>query len=351
MTREHEMGSILVLVIWILLFLSIFSTALGFAVRQKLLLVGRLEERQKLRFVAEAGIQQAVSVLKADSDAYDAWSDSWFNDPLSFRNGHVGDGSFTISHEENGEIYYGLQDEESKMNLNSVTTPVILARLFQYGAGLSREDAYAIASSLLDWRDEDDYIRPGGAEDDYYQSLDPPYRPKNNDLGSLDELLWIKGINHSLLDKMLPYVTLHSSGTINLNTVSPVVLQSLGLGPRLTEKVHYFRLGPDGVRGTDDDLVFKSLTDAVMALDQIVHLDEFEKRSLKDYLESGVFLTQGMHFSVQILAQSEHGRGALLVSSVTTRAGALRSWREDFVAKPHQLEMAAETNEEDAPSS
>jgi general secretion pathway protein K len=51
-----------------------------------------------------------------------------------------------------------------------------------------------IVDSILDWRDNDDLRRLHGAEDEYYQSLPDPYRAKNDDFESVEELLLVKGI-------------------------------------------------------------------------------------------------------------------------------------------------------------
>src|SRR5262249_41429140 len=56
-----------------------------------------------------------------------------------------------------------------------------------------------IANSILDWMDADSDPRPGGAEDEYYMALTPPYHCKNGPLDSLEELLFVKGVTPQLL--------------------------------------------------------------------------------------------------------------------------------------------------------
>src|SRR5204863_8122504 len=56
-----------------------------------------------------------------------------------------------------------------------------------------------IADAILDWIDPDDDQRDTGAERDYYTSLDPPYAPRNGPLGSIEELLLVKGVTPALL--------------------------------------------------------------------------------------------------------------------------------------------------------
>ena len=56
-----------------------------------------------------------------------------------------------------------------------------------------------LAASIIDWRDEDSEISPGGAEDEYYLLLSEPYNCKNSELETVDEILLIKGASEELL--------------------------------------------------------------------------------------------------------------------------------------------------------
>jgi len=97
------------------------------------------------------------------------------------------------------QFRYGLTDEAGKINLNA------LMKLD--GSGKTVHDLLLvlpdmteeIANAIVDWLDADDQPRAGGAESDYYQSLQPPYRAKNGPLDSLEELLLVKGMTPRLL--------------------------------------------------------------------------------------------------------------------------------------------------------
>jgi hypothetical protein len=56
-----------------------------------------------------------------------------------------------------------------------------------------------LAASIIDWRDEDSEISPGGAEDEYYLLLSQPYNCKNSPLETVDEILLIKGASKEIL--------------------------------------------------------------------------------------------------------------------------------------------------------
>jgi general secretion pathway protein K len=64
--------------------------------------------------------------------------------------------------------------------------------------GVEGEARDIIVDSILDWRDADDFYRIHGAENDYYQSLKEPYRCKNGNFDSIEELLLVRGITPAL---------------------------------------------------------------------------------------------------------------------------------------------------------
>ena len=56
------------------------------------------------------------------------------------------------------------------------------------------------ADAILDWLDEDEEPRPMGAEfADYYQQLQPAYKPTNGQLQSVEQLLLVRGVTPMLL--------------------------------------------------------------------------------------------------------------------------------------------------------
>ncbi len=94
----------------------------------------------------------------------------------------------------------------------------------------------SLIDATVDWIDPDINVRlPYGAEDDYYSNLDRPYRTANQPMASVSELRLIKGINETIYQKILPYVTAlpSTSGAttpINVNTAPPQVLATLADG-------------------------------------------------------------------------------------------------------------------------
>ena len=95
---------------------------------------------------------------------------------------------------------FGLEDESSRLNLNTLTIAD------KYAADGGREMLMALpgmtvdtADAIMDWIDEDDETREFGAEFDYYQSLGSPYEPNNGPFNTVEELLLVRGVMPELL--------------------------------------------------------------------------------------------------------------------------------------------------------
>ena len=101
----------------------------------------------------------------------------------------LGQGHYSLSYKRDNQgdsiLLYGLIDEERKINLNAINMQSykVLEKLLELFE-VESELAKTIASSVVDWRDEDsNESNPGyGADDDYYMGLDKPYHCKITDL-------------------------------------------------------------------------------------------------------------------------------------------------------------------------
>jgi type II secretory pathway component PulK len=138
-----------------------------------------------------------------------------------------------------GRVSYRLTDESGRLNLNRATRET-LERLLQE-AGVEKTARDVIIDSIQDWRDANEAHRLNGAESDYYLGLPVPYRSRNADFTSVDELLQVKGVTRELLygrpeaPGLAEYLTVFGTGTVNVNTASPVVLRALGYAPAEVE--------------------------------------------------------------------------------------------------------------------
>lgn len=85
---------------------------------------------------------------------------------------------------------FKLVDEASKLNLNTATVEML-----QLLPRMTPE----LAAAIVDWRDENEEISEGGAEEETYARFNPPYRCKNAAFESIEELRMVAGMTLQIL--------------------------------------------------------------------------------------------------------------------------------------------------------
>lgn len=165
------------------------------------------------------------------------------NTPDDFWN-QVGD--YDLIDEDGGRLTFRIRDAGGLLNLNavvpyrskaSVLEPdteeflvALLEKVIDEMPGDPGERVYdprELARNLIDYVDRDEQRVVGGPEEEYYLAQDPPRRPANRPLLSVEEIGLIEGFDVQLMQAMRHYVTVYPvvGGTgINMNTAAPHVL-------------------------------------------------------------------------------------------------------------------------------
>lgn len=197
-------GTILVAVLWILVVLTTVALTFGSQTRVELLIANAGVRRAVALAAARSGVARALAELAADETVWDGPDEPWRRADDRLHAARVGAdeqaGTFSLlrdDHENDTQLAFGLQDEASKLNVNTATRPELVALLVQLSfPDVSVDD---VADAILDWRDADDQPRAYGAENEYYLSLERPYYAKNAPFETVEELLMVRGINQRLL--------------------------------------------------------------------------------------------------------------------------------------------------------
>lgn len=178
----------------------------------------------RAELLAEGGISAAKIALREDArnNAFDTLDEVWSRPvpPID-----LGEGTIRVA----------VEDEERKINLNRLILPNGNAPDDQKLAVFRRlleilEVDPTLADAIVDWIDNDDVPRVGGSESAFYGSLPQPYQAKNDLFDTVEELRLVRGITPAIFEALRPFVTVHSSGTVNLNTAPRQVLMSLSAG-------------------------------------------------------------------------------------------------------------------------
>jgi general secretion pathway protein K len=136
---------------------------------------------------------------------------------------------------EGGSLSGRLTDLQGYFNLNNLVNKegkLDTAYLEQFQKLLQNLNLpVELAQSVADWQDKDiDAQGAMGAEDDFYASMESPYRTPNQSIASTSELRQMRGMDEESIRLLKPLVTaLPAQTKLNINTAPAGVLASLGM--------------------------------------------------------------------------------------------------------------------------
>jgi len=186
---HRDKGTVLIVTIWVVLVLTGLALVFARSMRVAAIVAANHVATLEAECVAAGVSEYIISQLTAGmEEGTAAMMDSQLEEAMQ-----VGQGYFWLLRsnlEDDDEFAYGLTDEAGKINLNSASLEMLL-RL----PGMTSE----LAASIIDWRDEDSEISPGGAENEYYLLQPEPYNCKNSAFETVDEILLVKGASEELL--------------------------------------------------------------------------------------------------------------------------------------------------------
>ncbi|UCB57599.1 MAG: general secretion pathway protein GspK [Candidatus Omnitrophota bacterium] len=290
---NFKKGSILILTLWTLSFLTIFAVGVAFSAGSQLRLASHLQERLKLYYLAKAGIEKGIIELKGDiTPKYDSLNERWAKSDEYFKELPL----------DGGYITFSLTDESSKININKAPVE-ILKSMLENIAGLDSDTASDIANAIIDWRDLDVFVSSGGAEDIYYEGLKVPYPCKSGEFQRVEELLLVKEMTPEVFSKIRDVITIYGDGKVNINTAPERTFGALGMSSDLAERIIEFRQGKDLLDGTGDDVIFNTVGEIrnigplfIKEADEINRLTSLDALSIKsDFyrIESSGILKKG----------------------------------------------------------
>ena len=187
-------GIVLVAVLVITALAGMIAASLMFRIRAELAASAASGQGNQAHAAAMSGLQRALVILQNSR----ADIDTWYDNEDIFRNQLVCDDGanrwyFTIyafNPIDDDSVRFGLTDEAAKININTASRETLLALPIMTDE---------LADCLMDYLDRDDEIRGDGAEQEYYSRLPQPYLIKNGPLGTLEEILLVKGFSGAIV--------------------------------------------------------------------------------------------------------------------------------------------------------
>jgi general secretion pathway protein K len=218
-------GIALALVLWLLVVLATVSAAVVASTRTASNVMLNARTRTVARYAAESGVVAAVALAEhrlatVYTPAQQVLAFSGMDRAFAgIREVSLGNARFGVA----------VANLNARLDLNHAD-PGTLRNLFS--EFINPSAASAVVDALEDWRDEDDLVRPQGAENDAYVRAGSPYVPANTALKRLDELRRVRGVTESLALAVAPYVTVDGDPLIDVNAAPEPVLAAVpGIGP------------------------------------------------------------------------------------------------------------------------
>ena len=195
---SRRRASILVGLLWCLALLSLVVVSVLHTSRIDLMAGKNYGDRIQAHYLALAGIEKAKALLYQNardrSRSGKNHSGELYNAPDQFRDVSFGRGKFRVfrrgRQDQGGGVIYGISDEESRLNVNYASMEQL--------TNINRMTV-DVAAAILDWRGDGSTVNAGGANADYYLSLQPPYQPRHGPVQTVRELLLVRCVTRDLL--------------------------------------------------------------------------------------------------------------------------------------------------------
>jgi len=245
----RQRGSVIIIVLWISVLLTVLVTAMASKVRLS----------AKTAFHNTEAVVQWANVMATVNKAHMELMLERMPRPVGEILEETAEGEIRIpayrfngqplelSYPANKQMVIRIYDHAGKINLNRIPRRnmqlIIEKRLG--GLDADAEEVQDLLAAWTDWTDLNDIMSLNGAEDEYYQSLDPPYRPRNNpELESVEEILHIRGFAELFegINLDAAFTIYGNNRSVNMNLATREALQLLpGLDGELIETIIAYR--------------------------------------------------------------------------------------------------------------
>jgi type II secretory pathway component PulK len=232
-----------IVLVMVLFFVLLLASAMASFLRRVAVDAGVATNRdraQQAESLARGGVRLAEAILledlrvKGQQGGPDSRHDLWARA-----------GDVDMIDDPDVDLHVRIDDAASRINLNGflekgVVSADNVAYLSALLAGVIaimpgrpeelRYDPDELAANLVDWIDADEVRADGSLEEEIYQKRNPPTRPPNQPLLSVDELRMVEGFDGRLVEALKPFVGVYplvGGGGVNLNTAPPWVLIQL----------------------------------------------------------------------------------------------------------------------------
>ncbi len=206
------------MVLWLVVLLTVIAASFATHSRVETRMAGNLVQAHKARQLLRTGLNRALLELMAGSG-----DQHWrFN------------GEIHELQQGQGRLRIAIRNAAGLVDLNRASRDTLF-KLFTL-IDSSTEQRARLLDALGDWRDADDLKRLHGAEDGDYTHAGRNYGTVDRDLESVDELGYVMGFDRDAVEKLRPYVSVHSGSVrVDNNYAAPELIEILKVGEAVLE--------------------------------------------------------------------------------------------------------------------
>lgn len=248
--KRKEKGIVLVMVLVVIAIITVLVAEFTFSTHVDIAISKNTLNDIKARYIAKSGVSLVSSIIKTKNlEQLDKVSK--FIPFMSVGNNKKGAWTLSVSSFPlgDGTVSIKVEDERSKINLNSLVNPksnkvdfqvlTALKKLFSL-LGVEQKKSDLFTSSLVNWldsrlkgspNDQDTY----GADESFYNKLDIPYSIKDGQIDSVEEIRMIEGMDTAFYNKIKDYVTVYTPDKfVNFSTASRPVMKAIITASRVS---------------------------------------------------------------------------------------------------------------------
>ena len=244
-----EKGSVLIIVLWTAVLLTVLVTAMAGKVRLSAQTVVHNQEASANWAELMGTLHQAEMELMLEMMAQPIDQEVELTDEGEQRNPRFrfNGQPLTLHYPQSEDFVVRVYDHAGKINLNRIPRRNMQLLIEKRLGGLDAdpEEVQDLLSAWTDWTDLNDLEGLNGAEEEYYQSLEQGYAPRNNpELDTVEEVLHIRGFADLFEGVNLDaaFTIYGNNRTVNLNLATREAMELLpGLDEELIENILAFR--------------------------------------------------------------------------------------------------------------
>jgi len=194
MSLYKRRGSTLMLVLWAIGITTLILLSLQLSAYRQAHAGRDAMNRLRATWAARGGMEAVIHLIGQETEDFFDYDPGRFSDELmavAMSSDDPADplylyhAEYEISHTHEWETVPGPADAHAKLNVNTMVEDQ-----WWFLPDITEEQV----ASILDWMDGDDEVRDGGAESEYYTTMEHPYEPANGRISSLRELELIKAV-------------------------------------------------------------------------------------------------------------------------------------------------------------